>query len=174
MSYDTSITVFSPTGNLHQVDYAGEAVKQGGCAVYFPSLHHHRKTLLFPISPCNSRRELAVFGRWTCLQFRCGALQVAVVGKGCIVFAVEQQATLKLQRDSASQKIFQLDDHIIATFAGLQADARILVDRVRLFSARHPFACCTSATFAVISWLTYHCVIPLFHPRPAWSASRTA
>ncbi len=50
-----------------------------------------------------------------------------------IVLAVEER-TRKLQTSTLSQKIFQVDDHVGVAAAGYVPDARILVDRARVFS----------------------------------------
>ena len=39
-AYDTDVTTWSPTGRLHQVEYAMEAVKQGSAAVGLRSKTH--------------------------------------------------------------------------------------------------------------------------------------
>lgn len=38
--YDTDVTIFAPTGRLHQVEYASEAVKQGSCCLALRSLSY--------------------------------------------------------------------------------------------------------------------------------------
>merc|ERR1712224_767584 len=48
-TYDTDVTVFSPQGRLHQVEYAMEAVKQGMCGVGLKNKTHavlvaHKRT----------------------------------------------------------------------------------------------------------------------------------
>lgn len=61
-----------------------------------------------------------------------GTSAVAVRSVGGVVLAIERKQTARLQDPRASQKIFDVDDHIIATFSGLTADARILIDKARL------------------------------------------
>lgn len=61
-----------------------------------------------------------------------GSATVGIKGKDCVVLAVEKKTTAALQDPHTIRKILQIDEHIYLTFAGLQADARVLVDKARL------------------------------------------
>ncbi|MGQ9468903.1 MAG: archaeal proteasome endopeptidase complex subunit alpha [Nitrososphaerales archaeon] len=64
---------------------------------------------------------------------RRGTLAVGLKVKNGAVLAVEER-TRKLQDQSISQKIFQIDDHICVAAAGYVPDARIQVDYSRVFA----------------------------------------
>jgi len=61
-----------------------------------------------------------------------GSTAVGVRGKDCIVIGVEKKSVPKLQEERTVRKICLLDDHVVMAFAGLTADARVLVNQARV------------------------------------------
>lgn len=62
-----------------------------------------------------------------------GTCAVAVKGANVVIIGCEKRSALKLQDTRTTpSKINQLDTHIYLAFAGLNADARILIDKARV------------------------------------------
>ncbi|XP_076991854.1 proteasome subunit alpha-type 8 isoform X1 [Tamandua tetradactyla] len=119
--YDRAITVFSPDGHLFQVEYAQEAVKKGSTAVSEQLPDHHPLLRVRPIpSPANAATTL-----------------VGIRGTNIVVLGVEKKSVAKLQDERTVRKICALDDHVCMAFAGLTADARVVINRARIECQSH-------------------------------------
>ena len=77
-----------------------------------------------------------------------GSTAVGVRGKEVVVLGVEKKAVAKLQDDRTVQKICVLDSHVMMAFAGLTADARIIIKKARqVFILLYTSVFCCSLTF---------------------------
>ncbi|KAJ2906868.1 putative proteasome component pre6 protein [Zalerion maritima] len=120
MSYDRALSVFSPDGHVFQVEYAGEAVKRGTT----------------PISSVEDSPTGLCYANG--LKPTKGTCAVGVKGKELVVLGCEKKSTMKLQDTRITpSKIGLIDTHVCLAFAGLHADARILVDKARLEAQSH-------------------------------------
>uniref|UniRef100_A0A914DI71 Proteasome subunit alpha type n=1 Tax=Acrobeloides nanus TaxID=290746 RepID=A0A914DI71_9BILA len=61
-----------------------------------------------------------------------GSTAIGVRGKDCVVLGVEKKSIPTLQDDRTIRKIHTIDEHVMLAFAGLSADARVLVDFARV------------------------------------------
>ncbi|BCS06481.1 proteasome subunit alpha type-4 [Aspergillus luchuensis] len=67
-----------------------------------------------------------------------GTCAVGVKGKDVVVLGCEKRSALKLQDTRITpSKIAMVDNHVVLAFAGLNADARILIDKARLEAQSH-------------------------------------
>lgn len=72
------------------------------------------------------------------LTWLLGTCAVGVKGKDVVVLGCEKRSAMKLQDTRITpSKIGLVDTHVCLAFAGLNADARILVDKARLEAQSH-------------------------------------
>eukprot|EP00099_Drosophila_melanogaster_P023206 NP_650910.1 proteasome alpha4 subunit, Testis-specific 1 [Drosophila melanogaster] len=68
---------------------------------------------------------------------RKGSTAVGVRGANCVVLGVEKSSVSEMQEDRTVRKISMLDRHVALAFAGLTADARILINRGQVECQSH-------------------------------------
>lgn len=66
-----------------------------------------------------------------------GSTAIGLVAKNGVVFISDKRIASKLILPESVEKIFQIDDHIATTSAGIISDARILVERAQVKSQQY-------------------------------------
>lgn len=102
-----------------------------------PTVTFSKSNMLVKLSSEVCYRSLTdIISQWLILLI--GTCAVGVKGTDVVVLGCEKRSAMKLQDTRITpSKIQLLDHHVALAFAGLNADARILVDKARLEAQSH-------------------------------------
>lgn len=108
-----------------------EAVKRGKTSPPIPTAFSTAPAAAFTDTRTSSNKILIC-------SHLIGTCAVGVKGSDIVVLGCEKRSALKLQDTRITpSKIAMVDDHVCLAFAGLNADARILIDKARLEAQSH-------------------------------------
>jgi proteasome alpha subunit len=68
---------------------------------------------------------------------RLGSASIGIVCKKGVVIVSDKRIRDKLIAPESASKIFEIDSHVIATSAGILADARVLIDQARILAQQN-------------------------------------
>eukprot|EP00477_Mikrocytos_mackini_P001887 GAHX01002052.1.p1 GENE.GAHX01002052.1~~GAHX01002052.1.p1 ORF type:complete len:254 (-),score=42.04 GAHX01002052.1:27-788(-) len=105
MSYDSSITLFSPDGHLFQIEYANEAVKRGASVLIAKTLD-------------------TIF-----LSFEEESNRISLVETPHKPFIKHNDPSMKTS--GSATKLCKINETTFCTFSGLKADANVLVFKMQ-------------------------------------------
>lgn len=68
---------------------------------------------------------------------RLGSASIGVVCKDGAVIVSDRRNKDKLLVEDSANKIYEIDSHIMCTAAGIMSDARVLIEKARVFAQQH-------------------------------------
>lgn len=68
---------------------------------------------------------------------RLGSASIGLICKDGVVLAADKRIRDKLISPESAHKIFEIDDHVIATAAGILSDARVLIDNAQVLAQQN-------------------------------------
>lgn len=68
---------------------------------------------------------------------RLGSASIGIVCKDSVVIVSDRRGKDKLVIEDSANKINEVDEHIMAVFAGISSDARVLIDKARVIAQQH-------------------------------------
>lgn len=68
---------------------------------------------------------------------RLGSASIGIVCKDSVVIVSDRRGKDKLIIEDSANKINEIDEHIMAVFAGISSDARVLIDKARVIAQQH-------------------------------------
>lgn len=68
---------------------------------------------------------------------RLGAASIGLVCSDGVVIVSDRRSKDKLIKEDSANKIYEIDEHIMAVAAGIISDARVLIDKSRVLSQQH-------------------------------------